>query len=135
MAGETLTFGATDIGATAHIPLEAWAEILKGGPTSGDLIEFDFIAGAEWDPGEAGTYSIVVPVVIKSTDPETAWGDALALSALRGVEAALTRTYTTDAGAQSDTCQAVITGEVAMTWDTRTKVGVVLVFQLLTEWV
>lgn len=134
MAGETLIFGSTDIGATAHITLDGWAEILKGGPTRGDLIELDFQAGAQWVPGEAGTYSIVVPVTMQSSDPETAWGDALALSALRGVEDDLTRVYTTDSGTITESCRAVITGEVAMNWGPRSMVTVVLVFQILTEW-
>lgn len=134
MAGETIEFGTTDIGAVAHIPLDAWAEILKGGPTEGDLIEYDFTAGAEWVPGEAATYSIVVPVVMKATDPETAWGDAMDLMALRGVERTLSRTYTTDLGSQTDTCQAVITADISPVWGPRSLLTLPLVFQILTEW-
>jgi hypothetical protein len=134
MAGETLIFGSTDISDVAHITLDGWAEILKGGPTNGDVIEFDFESTAEWEQGEPGTYSIVVPCVMISSDPETAWGDALALSGLRGVAADLTRVYSTDAGQLTESCQAVITGEVAMNWGPRSMVTAVLVFQILTEW-
>jgi hypothetical protein len=128
---ETLTFAGTDITSIGIIPLDGWAELLKGGPTRGDLIELDFTAGAVWAPGEPGTYSVVVPVVMPAADdPADLWSGAQTLIAMRGTSGELA--YSTDAG--SGTCDAVITGEVACNWGPRSMLTVILVFQILTPW-
>jgi hypothetical protein len=80
MPTPTVKVGGTDLGTTAYIT--NWDGILMKPPTRGDLIELDFVAGAVWQQGQAGSYDFEIPMVMKSQDPATAVGQALDIQAL-----------------------------------------------------
>lgn len=109
---EKLTIGTLDLSTVAHI--ESWEGILDAGEASGDLIPFDFTAGAVWVPGQPGPYSFVVPLAMKGTTPATAVPQLQAVQALIGTEYTFTREYLST----TETCQGVVTS-VTPVWDFR----------------
>ena len=126
MSGETLKIGATDLGLTAHIT--SWEGILTKGPQRGDLIELDFQPGAVWQAGQAAAYDFDVPLVMKSQDHNTAVKDALAIQALAGTQATITRVFTSGTTTVTQTCTGIIKEAVPLAWDLgfRSRVGMVL---------
>lgn len=126
MSGETLHIGGTNLSTTAHIT--SWEGILTEGPTRGELIELDFVAGAVWQGTLAGAYQFDVPLVMKSQDVPTAVAHAKAIQALRGTVTTVTRVYTTSAGTVTETCQGIVSDALPLVWDLRqrNKIGLLL---------
>lgn len=134
MSGETLKIAGTDLSSTAYIT--SWEGILVAPPNRGDLIEFDFVAGAEWVAGEMQAFTFEVPLVMKSQDVGTAVSQMRTIQAFAdGTERAIVRTLTVGTASVSETCQGVVTSATPM-WDLRmrNKVGLLLTIQALTDW-
>jgi hypothetical protein len=124
----TFKIGGTDLSLTAHIT--SWDGILMKAPTRGDLIELDFIAGAVWQQGPAGSYDFDVPLVMKSQDPGTAVGQAVAIQALAtGATTTFRREFYSGTTFVMQTCSGVISQAIPLDWDlgVRSKVGMVLI--------
>lgn len=129
----TLTIGTLDVSTVAHI--EEPEGILGNGGHKGDLIEFDFEAGAEWLPGEFEAYSWAVGLLMRGDTESAILTNLRTLQALvDGTERTLTRTFTATS-AVSETCQGVVTA-CEPAWDMRVKgaLRAVLMIQQLTEW-
>lgn len=114
--------------------ITSWEGILSDGPTRGDIIEQDWLPGALWQPGPAGTYSFEVPVTMLSHTPDVAIGQLRTIQGWKGVQRTLTRQITVNGVAVSETCAAVMVNAVQVRWDLklRSKIDAVLVFQNLS---
>jgi hypothetical protein len=135
MSGETLKIAGTDLSTTAHIT--SWDGILIAPPYRGDLIELDFEAGAVWEPGEMGAYTIDVPLVMKSQDVPTAVGQMRAIQAYAdGTEKRITRVFTSGTTTVTESTDGVVTSATP-NWDLRfrTRVGLLLTVQIIGPWV
>ena len=128
MSTPTFKIGGTDLSLTAHIV--SWDGILMKAPTRGDLIELDFIAGAVWQQGPVGSYDFDVPLVMKSQDPGTAVGQAVAIQALAtGATTTFRREFYSGTSFVMQACSGVISQAIPLDWDlsVRSRVGMVLI--------
>ena len=128
MSTPTVKIGGTDLGTTAYIT--DWSSILQKPPTKGDLIELDFVAGAVWQQGAAGSYDFEIPLTMKSQDPATAVGQALDIQALAtGAATAIRREFYDGTSFVMQSCSGVISQAIPLNWDLamRSKVGLVLI--------
>ena len=128
MATPTVKIGGTDLGTTAYIT--SWDGILMKPPTRGDLIELDFVAGAVWQQGQAGSYEFEIPLVMKSQDPATAVKQATDIQALcSGAAQAIRREFYSGTTFVMQSCSGVINQAIPLQWDLamRSKVGLVLI--------
>ena len=132
MADPTLLIDGWDLGTVAGIT--SWDGLLDVGPSKGDLIEFDFAAGAVWQPaGVADAYTMIVPIVMRATPESAAVADVLALNAYLGVEVTLTRITLLDGVLTSHTCRAVMTSRpTEWALDVLGRVPVTLTFQVIS---
>jgi hypothetical protein len=132
MAGPTLIVDGVDLSTTALIT--SFEGILRTAPTRGDLIEFDWQAGAVWQPGPSEAYSFEVPLVMREQTPDKAVADLRAIQGLRGRQVTVQRVTLEDGVEVTEECEAVITAAIDVSWDfrERSKVGCVLVFQNLS---
>lgn len=130
--GDTVLWNATDVQDYADIA--DMSGILAAGPTRGDLILMDWQAGAVWQAGPADTYSMDLPLIMKSDDDGTALEQLRAVQAWRGTQGVLTRRIAVGSTQVDETCEAVCVNAVAVEWsfDARNLVGCVLVFQNLS---
>jgi hypothetical protein len=135
MSGETFKIDTTDIGATAYVT--SWEGILNAPPSRGDLIELDFVAGGVWQSGEMAAYTYEVPLVMKSQDVGTAVSQMRAIQAFcDGTTHTMHRVFTSGTTSLHDAHSGVVTSATPV-WDLRfrTRVGLLLTVQALTEWV
>lgn len=129
---DSLLINGTDI--------QTWAAVtdasglLSNGPQKGDLIEGDWTAGAIWQQGPKGLYSFPVPVIMRSSQQDVAFGQLRALQAFVGTQVTLTRRLVVDGATVNETCQAVMTAAVQVDWDLsrRAQLRAVLVWQNLS---
>ena len=110
MADATLLIGSFDVSTVAHIT--GWDGLLDAGGPGGDLVEFDFQDGGEWQPGPRPPYPFFVPVAMIGPTPDHIVVQLAALQDLVGVQYTLTRIDS----AFSATCQGVVT-QVSPSWD------------------
>lgn len=122
----------TDVQDNAHIT--DWSGILSDGPTRGDLIEKDYVPGAVWQPGPAGTYSYDVPVTMKSHTHDVAVGQLRTLQALKGVQRTFSRTLLVNGVSTTETHEGVIISAVQVSNDLRVKnkIDAMLIIQNLS---
>ena len=128
MSTPTVKIAGTDLTTTMHIT--NWDGILMKPPTRGDLIELDFVAGAVWQQGPAGSYDFEIPMVAKSQDPATAVSQARAVQALcSGAAQAIRREFYNGTTFVMESCSGVINQAIPLNWDLamRSKVGLVLI--------
>jgi hypothetical protein len=134
VSGETFKIDSTDLGSTAYIT--SWEGILNEPPTRGDLIELDFVAGGVWQGGEMAAYTFEVPMVMKSQDVGPAVAQMRAIQAFcDGTTHTMHRVFTSGTASLHDACTGVVTSATPV-WDLRmrSKVGLLLTIQALTEW-
>ena len=130
MSGETFKVGATDLGTNAYIT--SWEGILASPTYTGDLIELDFVTGGVWQAGVAGVWTIDVPLVMKSQDPNTAVSQMVAIQSLAdGTEKDLRREFTSGTTSIKEANTGVVTSATP-TWDLRfrNRVGLLLTIQV-----
>lgn len=135
MSGETLKIGGVDLSSTAYIT--SWEGIFQSPPYRGDLIELDFTTGAVWEPGEVGTWTIDVPLVMKSHDVPTAVASMRTIQGYAdGTEKRITRVFTSGTSTVTESADGVVTSATPL-WDLRfrTRVGLLLTIQMLDPWV
>ena len=132
MTWHTLLVDGVDVTTLAHIT--SFEGVLSDGPTRGDLIEFDFTAGAVWQPGAAGTYSFDVPLTMLSHTPDVALGQLRTIQGWKGVQRTFTRRVTVNGVDVAETCQGVLVSAVQVAWDyrIRSKISAVMVVQNLS---
>lgn len=125
---DTLIIEGVDVQTYADI--SDFSGVLMDGPQRGDLVEFDFVAGAEWVAGPKGTYSFPVPLIMQSDDEDVAMGQLASLQAMVGTQVTLLRV----AAGGYDTCEAVMTAAIEVGWnlDARNLLEAVLMFQNLS---
>lgn len=129
----TATFNGVNLSTTALIT--DWSGLLTPPPHDGDVIEYDWSAGADWDPGETEAFSIDVPLLMRSQNMDTAIGDAQAIQALvDGQQHTLTRTYTPHGVTVTQSVPAVMTGAAMVTDFGARQVRLVCILQLLAAW-
>jgi hypothetical protein len=128
MSTPTVKIGGTDVGTYAYIT--DWSSILQKPPTKGDLIELDFVAGAVWQQGQAGSYDFEIPLVMKSQDAGTAVGQARTVQGLcTGATTTIRREFYSGTTFVMESCSGVISQALPLNWDLsmRSKVGLVLI--------
>lgn len=129
---DTLLIDGTDV--------QTWCAItdasglISNGPQRGDLIEADWAAGATWQPGEKAAYTFDVPVIMRSSQQDVAFGQLRALQAFVGAEVTLTRRLVVNGATVNETCQAVMVNAVEVQWDftARAQLRAALIFQQLS---
>lgn len=129
---DTVKWNGTDVQTYADIA--SMEGILAAGPTRGDLITLDWQPGAVWQAGPPDTYTMDLPLVMKSNDDGVAIQQLRAVQAWRGTQGVLTRVVTVGAAQVTEVCDAVIVNAVEVQWDFdgRNLVGCVLVIQNLS---
>lgn len=132
---DTLLIDGTDIQTVAAI---VSAEgLLSNGPYRGDVITQDWSPGAIYQAGPMATFTMDVPVIMRSSQQDVALGQLRTLQAMAGTQKTLTRRLVVNGATVSETCQAVMVNAVQVQWDftRRAQVRAVLVWQVLSPWV
>lgn len=131
---DTLLINGTDIQTWAAVT--SAEGLLSNGPQKGDLIEQDWSDGAIWQKGPKGTYSFPVPVIMRSSQQDVAFGQLRSLQAYVGTQVTLTRRLVVNGATVNETCQAVMTAAVQVQWEftARAQLRAVLVWQVLVPW-
>jgi hypothetical protein len=123
--------------------IQTWAAItsaeglLTNPPQRGDLIEQDWVAGAIWQQGPKDAWTFDVPLIMRSSQQDVAFGQLRTLQAMVGTQRTLTRRLVVDGATVNETCQAVMVNSPQVVWsfESRNQIRAVLVFQGLTPWV
>ena len=107
--------GATDIETLGCIT--SWDGILSEGPYAGDLIEFDWTAGAVWQQGERKTYSFSVPLQLAGPELYQSIAALNTLKGWHGTSQTLTRKFPSGMSGNTltytqQTCTAVLVSEI-----------------------
>lgn len=132
---DTLLINGTDIQTVCAIT--SAEGLLSNPPQRGDIIERDWVDGAVWQKGPKGTYTFEVPVIMRSSQQDVAFGQLRALQAMVGDQKTLTRRLVVNGVTVNETCQAVMASAIHVRWafERRAQVRAILVWQALTPWV
>lgn len=131
---DTLLIDGTDVQAWAAITN---AEGLLSNPSQkGDVIEQEGADGAIWQKGPRGPWTFEVPIIMRSSQQDVAFGQLRALQAYVGNQVTLTRRLVVDGATIDESCQAVMANSVQISWDfsRRAQLRAVLIWQGLTPW-
>lgn len=95
-----------------------WSGLMAFGPTGGDLMEFDWTDGADWEAGPRKPFSFEIPTVIydgASTSPYEAFLVLNTLSAIQGEEVTLRREFRNSSGTllRRDQCAGVMVSDLS----------------------
>ncbi len=127
--------GTTDVNADVGC-IQSWDGIFSEGAFRGDLIELDWVDGAEWLPGPKKAYSFDVPIIIDGGSLDLSFS---LFATVKGWHTnstlTLTRTYTVGATSVSEECSAVMVSELSPVIIGGRAIKVVAIFQNLDgEW-
>lgn len=126
----TFKVGATDVETYGCI--QSWDGILSEGPYKGDLIEQDWVAGAEWVKGTRKVYSFDVPILLdnEELDPNLVSFDAI--KAWHGNIYTLSRIFTVNTVVRTQVCQGVMVSDIQPNVLAGRFIKLTLVFQNLS---
>jgi hypothetical protein len=102
--------GATDVETIGCIT--SFDGIFSEGPYGGDLLEFDWVAGALWVQGPKRTYTFDVPLSLSGPTYADTQAALTTIKTWRGTPLTLTRKYTSGVTAKVETCSAVLVSEL-----------------------
>jgi hypothetical protein len=126
----TFQVGATDVETYGCI--QSWDGILSEGPYKGDLLEQDWVAGAEWVGGPRKVYSFDVPILL---DAETLDANLVSLDAIKawhGNTYTLYRIFTVNAVSRTQACTGVMVTDIQPNVLAGKFIKITLVFQNLS---
>jgi hypothetical protein len=126
----TFRVSATDVETYGCI--QSWDGILSEGPYKGDLLEQDWVAGAEWVGGPRKVYSFDVPILL---DADTLDANLVSLDAIKawhGNTYTLYRIFTVNSVVRTQVCTGVMVTDVQPNVLAGKFIKITLVFQNLS---
>lgn len=112
--------------------IQSWDGILSEGPYGGDLIEQDWVAGAEWVPGPRKVYSFDVPLLLDAMTLDANLMSLDTIKSWQGNTQTLSRIFTINSTVRTQTCSGVMVSDVQPNVLVGKFIKITLIFQNLS---